>query len=252
VRVADSVGLWLAAAGRVPLLTPAEEVHLGAMVREWQDWPDGPDLAPAPVRRRGRRARDRMVAANLRLVVNVAGKYRQRIAARHQCMTDAFQEGAIGLQRGAEKFDAARGYKFSTYAYFWIRQGIQRWVDSVDLIRLPVNVSEKLRSPELDLSDPRMAAAVAAKRLSSIDLPIGEGGGNTVADMIAEPAEDPLEGLDALELVARMREALPDDVALVELAQDHKSPELAVLLDVSRATVHLRLAASRARLREVA
>ena len=249
----DSVGLWLAAAGRVPMLTAAEEVHLGAMVREWQDWPGGPDAAPAPVRRRGLRARDRMVSANLRLVVSVAGKYRQRITARHQCMTDALQEGAIGLQRGAEKFDASRGYKFSTYAYFWIRQGIQRWVDSVDLIRLPINVNEKLRSPELDLCDPRMAAAVAAKRLSSIDLHIGEGGGSTMADMIAAPAEDPLEALDAIALVARMRDALPDDLALIELAQaGHRSSELALLLDVARPTVHLRLAASRARLREVA
>ena len=248
----DSVGLWLAAAGRVPLLTPAEELHLGALVREWQDWPGGPDAAPAPVRRRGLRARDRMVAANLRLVVSVAGKYRQRITARHQCMSDAFQEGAIGLQRGAEKFDASRGYKFSTYAYWWIRQALQRWLDSVDLIRLPINVNEKLRSPELDLCDPRMAAAVAAKRLSSIDLPIGEGGGSTMIDMLAAPEKDPLEGLDAVELVARMRQALPDDLALLELAQDHKSPELAALLDVARPTVNLRLAAARARLREVA
>ena len=119
-------------------------------------------------------------------------------------------------------------------------------------IRLPINVNEKLRSPELDLCDPRMAAAVAAKRLSSIDLHIGEGGGSTMADMIAAPAEDPLEGLDASALVGRMREALPDDLALLELAQDHKSPELAALLDVARPTVANRLAASRARLREVA
>jgi len=124
--VTDAVGQWLAAAGRHPLLSPAEEVHLGQAIRLWQDWPDGPDAAPAPVRRRGLRARDRMVEANLRLVVSVAGKYRQRITARHQCMTDAFQEGAIGLQRGAEKFDASRGYKFSTYAYWWIRQAICR------------------------------------------------------------------------------------------------------------------------------
>ena len=247
----DAVGAWLAAAGRQPLLTAAEEVHLGQAIRRWMDWEGGPDGAPAPVRRRGLRARDRMVAANLRLVVNVANRYRQRVAARRQCIADAYQEGAIGLQRGAEKFDPARGYKFSTYAYWWIRQAIQRWIDQQNLIRVPVNVNEQLRSAEVDLSDPRLAAAVAARRLSSIDLPIGEGS-NTVADMVAAPAEDPLEWVDAALLVARMRSAWPDDVALLELAQDHHGPELAVLLDVSRATVHLRLAASRARLREVA
>jgi len=249
--VTDVVGHWLAAAGRQPLLTTAEEVHLGTAIRRWQDWPDGPDGAPAPVRRRGLRARDRMVAANLRLVVAVAGKYRARVTARRQCLSDALQEGTIGLQRGAEKFDPARGYKFSTYAYWWIRQAIQRWIDQQNLIRVPVNVNEQLRSAEADLSDPRLAAAVAARRLSSIDLPIGEGS-NTVADVLPAPAEDPLEGLDAALLVARMRSAWPDDLALLELSQDHHGPELAALLDVSRATVHLRLAASRARLREVA
>ena len=247
----DAVGAWLAAAGRQPLLTTAEEVHLGQAIRRWMDWEGGPELAPAPVQRRGLRARDRMVEANLRLVVSVANRYRQRVAARRQCIADAYQEGAIGLQRGAEKFDPARGYKFSTYAYWWIRQAIQRWIDQQNLIRVPVNVNEQLRSAEADLSDPRLAAAVAAKRLSSIDLPIGEGS-NTVADMVAAPAEDPLEWVDAAAMVARMREALPDDLALLELSQDHRGPELAMLLDVSRATVHLRLAASRARLREVA
>jgi len=248
--VTDAVGAWLAAAGRVPLLTPAEEVHLGTAIRRWMDWPDGPDLAPAQVRRRGLRARSRMVEANLRLVVAVAGKYRQRITARRQCLSDAFQEGAIGLQRGAEKFDPAKGYKFSTYAYWWIRQAICRWTDQLDLIRLPINVSEQLRSAEADLSDPRLAAAVAARRMSSIDLRIGEGG-STVADMLAADGTDPLEGLDAALLVARMREALPDDLALVELAQDHRGPELAPVLGCSKATVPSRLAAARGRLREV-
>ncbi len=248
----DAVGAWLAAAGRQPLLTTAEEVHLGQAIRRWMDWDGGPDGAPAPVRRRGLRARDRMVAATLRLVVAVANKYRQRIGARRQCMTDAYQEGAIGLQRGAEKFDPARGYKFSTYAYWWIRQAITRWTDQLDLIRLPINVSEQLRSADVDLSDPRLAAAVAARRMSSLDRRVGEANNSTVADMLAADGTDPLEGLDAARLLARMREALPDDLALLELAQDHRGPELALLMDVSRATVHLRLAASRARLRKVA
>jgi len=250
--VTDAVGAWLAAAGRQPLLTAAEEVHLGTAIRRWMDWEGGPDLAPAPVRRRGLRARSRMVAANLRLVVNVAGKYRQRIAARRMCLSDAFQEGAIGLQRGAEKFDPAKGYKFSTYAYWWIRQSICRFTDQLDLIRLPINVTEQLRSADVDLSDPRLAAAVAARRMSSIDRLVGEANNSTVADMLAAPAEDPLEGLDAALLVARMRSAWPDDVALLELAQDHHGPELAVLLACSKGTVPMRLAASRARLREVA
>ncbi len=248
----DAVGAWLAAAGRVPLLTAAEEVHLGQAIRRWMDHPDGPDLAPAPVRRRGLRARDRMVAANLRLVASVTNKYRQRITARRMCLADALQEGAIGLQRGAEKFDPARGYKFSTYAYWWVRQSITRWLDQLDLIRLPINVSEQLRSAAVDLSDPRLAAAVAAKRMGSLDRRVGEANNSSLADMLAAPAEDPLEGLDAALLVTRMRSAWPDDLALLELSQDHRGPELAVLMDCSKGTVAVRLAASRARLRKVA
>jgi DNA-directed RNA polymerase sigma subunit (sigma70/sigma32) len=95
------VGHWLAAAGRQPLLTPAEELHLGQAIRRWMDHPDGPELAPAPVQRRGRKARARMVEANLRLVVAVANKYRGKISARRMCIADAYQEGTIGLQRGA-------------------------------------------------------------------------------------------------------------------------------------------------------
>jgi RNA polymerase sigma factor (sigma-70 family) len=246
--VTDAVGHWLNAAGRVPLLTAAEEVHLSQAIRKWQDWEGGPDAAPAQVQRRGLRARERMVAANLRLVVSVANKYRGRITARHQCMSDAFQEGAIGLQRGAEKFDSSKGYKFSTYGYWWIRQAITRWIDRIDLIRLPVHVAEMLRRDEQDLSDPRIADALAARRLGSLDLPIGEGDGSTLADVIAAPAEDPLEDLAAEQLVAVMRQHLPDDVALVELTLEHGTRALAPLLGCSRAGVAYSRSAAVARL----
>ena len=135
---------WLSQAGRQPLLTAAEEIHLGSLIRAWQDWEPTPAEAPPVVRRRGLRARDRMVAANLRLVAHIAGRSRGRlgVAVADADLPDLFQAGAIGLQRGAELFDPARGYKFSTYAYWWIRQGISRWADSHGrTIRIPTTHS---------------------------------------------------------------------------------------------------------------
>ena len=128
----DMTTFWLEQAGRVSLLAPSEELHLGAMVRRWQDWEPTPGDAPPAVRRRGLRARDRMVAANLRLVAHVTRKARHGLGVpvTDSDLPDLLQAGAIGLQRGVEKFDPARGYKLSTYAYWWIRQGISRWADS--------------------------------------------------------------------------------------------------------------------------
>lgn len=143
----DAAGFFLYAAGRVPLLTAAEELHLGAMVRAWQDHPGGPDQAPAAVIRRGRRARDRIVNANLRLVAHVVRLMRPGLGRQvsEADLPDLFQAGALGLVRGAEKFDPARGYKASTYIYWWIRQGVSRWADSSSrLIRPPSTHAPKL------------------------------------------------------------------------------------------------------------
>lgn len=128
----DMVAHWLGQAGRLPLLRADEELHLGALVRAWQDWKPTPDDAPPAVRRRGLRARDRMVTANLRLVAHVCKKARPGLGVHvsDADLPDLLQAGAIGLQRGVEKFDPARGYKLSTYAYWWIRQGISRHIDS--------------------------------------------------------------------------------------------------------------------------
>ena len=201
----DALGAWLEAAGRAPLLTAAEEIHLGTAVRRWQDWPDGPDAAPADVRRRGLRARERMVRGNLRLVVAVTKKYATAAQRLGLPLVDGLQEGAIGLQRGAEKFDPATGYKLSTYAYWWIRQAVTRWLNgSGGVIRLPVNVAERLLTltpAELQAMPrakrDRFLAAIAAQRVGRLDAPIcgGDDDSTLLGDLVAADAPDPLEAL---------------------------------------------------------
>lgn len=123
---------WHDQAGRFPLLTPAQEIHLGQAVRKWLDHP-GP--VPPAIERRGRRAMDRFVKSNLRLVISFAEKYR---SVPSQYQDDLIQAGNLGLMRAVERFDPARGYKFSTYAYWWIRQGVHSFLEHYGRsIRLP-------------------------------------------------------------------------------------------------------------------
>jgi len=142
---ADSIGWYLSTIGRVPLLTAAEEIELAHHVQAMKELHTLPADTLTPRQRHqirmGTRARDRMMAANLRLVVSVAKKYQNQGLE----LLDLVQEGAIGLERAVDKFDPAMGYKFSTYAYWWIRQGMTRAIDnSARTIRLPIHVSEKL------------------------------------------------------------------------------------------------------------
>ncbi|MEB3302353.1 MAG: sigma-70 family RNA polymerase sigma factor, partial [Cyanobacteriota bacterium] len=139
------MGWYLGTIGRVPLLTPAEEVQLARFVQQGKALQGIPaDTLTSRQKRQirmGQRARDRMMAANLRLVVSVAKKYQNQGLE----LLDLVQEGAIGLERAVDKFDPAMGYKFSTYAYWWIRQGMTRAIDnSARTIRLPIHISEKL------------------------------------------------------------------------------------------------------------
>jgi len=128
---------------RVPMLTPAEEITLGSVVQEWLNFEGGPEQAPPALQRRGRRAQNRMVEANLRLVVSVANKYSRQVPSAEYM--DLVQAGNIGLVRAVEKFDPTRGYKFSTYAYWWIRQGVSRHIETqTRVIRLPSSVMQKL------------------------------------------------------------------------------------------------------------
>ena len=135
-------------AGRIPLLTAEEEILLGrrvqALMRLLEDKPDGPyTSAEQRTLRLGKRAKDRMVSANIRLVIHVAKKYIHRIQTL--TLADLIQEGSIGLIRGVEKFDPERGYKGSTYFYWWVRQGISRAITRDDrVIRLPISAIEAL------------------------------------------------------------------------------------------------------------
>jgi RNA polymerase primary sigma factor len=123
--VSSSQSWWLDAIGRIPLLTPAEEIELGTAIQRWQQHPEP---IPPGIRRRGMRARDRFVQANLRLAVSYVAKRCNRLARIHG-QEDLIQAANMGLITAAERFDPARGYRFSTYAYWWIRQAVNRWAD---------------------------------------------------------------------------------------------------------------------------
>lgn len=130
-----SASWWLDVIGRVPLLTPAEEIELGTAIQRWQQHPEP---VPPGIRRRGMRARDRFVQANLRLAVSYVAKRCHRLAKAHGSQDDLVQAANMGLITAAERFDPARGYRFSTYAYWWIRQAVNRWADtSSRLINIP-------------------------------------------------------------------------------------------------------------------
>ena len=170
--MASDLAPYLNMIGRVPLLTPSEEIILGTAVREWQDWLGGPNEAPPRVKRRGLRARDRMMEANLRLVVHIAKKYAGRLQGME--LLDLIQEGTIGLVRGAEKFDPARGYKFSTFAYWWIRQGIGRALaEKSGVIRIPLHQHEqasKMKMAAQRLSQELQRFPTSAEVAAAMDL----------------------------------------------------------------------------------
>jgi len=160
----DTVRTYLHEIGRVPLLTHEEEIIFGKQVRRMMELlaieaeleeqlgrsPEAVELAEAAdcsleklhaELHTGKRAKRKMIEANLRLVVAIAKKYQKRNLE----FLDLIQEGSLGLERGVEKFDPSRGYKFSTYAYWWIRQAITRAIaQQARTIRLPIHITEKL------------------------------------------------------------------------------------------------------------
>jgi RNA polymerase primary sigma factor len=195
VATTDALQLFLNEAARYPLLTAAEEVELAKRVE-----------------RGDKAAKDRMVNSNLRLVVSIAKKYQ----GHGLSLLDLIQEGIIGLIRAVEKFDWRRGFKFSTYATWWIRQAVQRGVANKSrTIRIPVHIAEreqKIARAERDLtaklerppSEEEVAKAAklslkhvrevrdAARAVTSLDRPLGDENEGSLADIVGV-AEDGVE-----------------------------------------------------------
>ena len=253
----DLVRSYLRDIGRVPLLSHEQEITLGRQVqdlvaleeleqelsmRSGGNKPDSEQLAqaagltPQQLRKRlrsGQRAKERMVAANLRLVVSVAKKYTKR----NMELLDLIQEGTIGLVRGVEKFDPTRGYKFSTYAYWWIRQGITRAIaEKSRTIRLPIHITEtlnKLKKGQRELSQELGRTPTVTELAEYVELPeeevkdllcrarqpvsletkVGDGDDTELLDLLASDGSQPEELVDGECLRGDMRallEQLPD------------------------------------------
>lgn len=149
--MSDLLGDYLQAISRHPLLSAEEELHFGRLVRHWLDQKDAsPDVC-----RRGRRALNRMVNGNLRLVVSVVKRYHDRVAMLNLEITDLIQAGNMGLIHAVEKYDPSRGYRFSTYGYWWIRQSISRSIHEHGyLVRIPPSLGALAGRLERDGREP--------------------------------------------------------------------------------------------------
>ncbi len=247
----DLVRSYLRDIGRVPLLSHEQEITLGRQVQELvrleeaeaefkmrqghepsrEEMASNLGISPAVLRRRlinGRRAKERMVAANLRLVVSVAKKYTKR----NMELLDLIQEGTIGLVRGVEKFDPTRGYKFSTYAYWWIRQGITRAIaEKSRTIRLPIHITETLnklkkgqrelsqelgRTPTvgelaefLELPEPEVKELLSrARQPVSLEMKVGDSDDTELCELLQNDAPMPHELVDGDCLKGDMRSLL--------------------------------------------
>jgi RNA polymerase primary sigma factor len=210
----DSLQLFLNEAGRFPLLTAAQEVALAKRIERGDE-----------------AAKDLLVSSNLRLVVSIAKRYQ----GHGLTLLDLIQEGIIGLIRAGEKFDWRKGFKFSTYATWWIRQAVQRGIaNKARTIRIPVHVAEReqrLARVERELlaslgrqpTDEELAGRSklplkqvrevrqAARAVASLDRPVGEDDSASFGDLIASDDRTPEEQVE-IELTERALHAAVADL----------------------------------------
>ncbi|WP_281067919.1 RNA polymerase sigma factor, RpoD/SigA family [Anthocerotibacter panamensis] len=286
----DLVRLYLQEIGKVPLLKRDEEVELARQVQHMMGLinlksPEEKKLGRALTREEwsqlvnkpwnilnselnlGTRAKKKMTEANLRLVVSVAKKYQNRGLE----LLDLVQEGTLGLERAVEKFDPTKGYRFSTYAYWWIRQGITRAIATQSrTIRLPVHVTEKLNrikkaqrrlsqtlgrtatlaeiadSVQMDIMEVRDLLS-RVPRAVSLDTKVGKDKDTELGELLESEAQTPEQAVtrEALErdiaglletLNSRERDVLRMRYGLVD-GRTYSLSEIGQILDLSRERV---------------
>ena len=225
VQITDPVRMYLKEIGRVPLLTAEEERELAKRVE-----------------RSDQKAKNRLISSNLRLVVSIAKKY----VGRGLTLLDLIEEGNIGLMRAVEKFDWRKGYKFSTYATWWIRQAITRAIaDQARTIRIPVHMVETINrfirvsrvlmqelgrepTPEevakvMEIEPDKVREIIkVSQQPTSLEAPVGEEKDSTLGDFIPD------------------EEIRPEDQASVELLKSHLSEVLDTINDREKKVLKLR------------
>lgn len=228
-QLEDSTKIYLSSIGQYALLTAEEEVELAKRVEKGD-----------------KEAREALTTHNLRLVVSIAKKYKGFCGCT---LLDLIQEGNLGLMKAVERFDYSKGYKFSTYATWWIKQAITRYLDNNSgLIRVPVHANEKLKAirrwsrqfsmengreplqkeilsalPNLNISKEMYDLCIVSGNILSLDTPIGEEGDTYIGDMIPDD-----------------KRSVEDSVALSEAAEKVQAVLEAVLEERERDIISLR------------
>lgn len=252
IQKVDTIKDYLKEIGRIPLLKPDEEIALGKSIQTMfkalevqqslkqknktvplSKWAAQVGVTEGELQKilaEGKRAKEKLISANLRLVIAIAKKYLERGLE----FSDLIQEGSLGLVRATEKFDPTKGYKFSTYAYWWIRQSITRAIaEKSRLIRLPIHITEKLnqlkksrqelmqtlrRNPTLSELAILLEVSLeeiqfllnCSRSVGSLDVTMREDDESCVGDFIADSQINLLESLEAFQLKELIQEWLSE------------------------------------------
>jgi RNA polymerase primary sigma factor len=251
VKGEDTFRNFLTDLGRYPLLEPDQELILSRQIQKMQNLlvekEENPDREFTKEEERlikaGKKAKDKFINCNLRMVVNIAKKYLSKV--EHLDINDLVMEGIIGLIRAVELFDPSRGYKFSTYAYWWIRQSIGRALTTKErMIRLPVNVEEGLtrtrrintkltqklgRTPtseEIAQAMKTDAESIdflynSSQKCKSLDIVLTDDNGMTLSDIVFDDQVDCLE--DCFEFIDKETIVRSVQLLLEQLEEDEQT-----------------------------